>query len=581
MATRSPIVCVLGHVDHGKTSLLDRIRGTAIAAKEPGLITQHVGASFIPTTTIEERAHDLLKKYNFKLKIPGLLFIDTPGHEAFTNLRKRGGSAADMAILVVDIMQGVQPQTEEAIEILKTFKTPFIVAANKIDLINGWQVNKNSTFIDTLKKQRDFVKEQFEKKLYNLVGELGKHGFDSDLFTNVSDPTKQIMIIPVSAKTGEGFSELLMFLAGLSQKFMEKKLEIHPNSAAIGTVLEVKEVTGLGMTIDVIIYDGVIREGDTIALAGHDGPFTTKVRALMKPAALEEIRDPRKKFKAVNEVYAASGVKISAPDLEKTIPGSPLRVANDNEKDALKFIKSELESVKIHTMDKGVIVKAEALGSLEAIINLFQKNSIPVKIAEVGNVGRKDIAEAESIMNENRYLGVIFTFNQTVPKDIAEDAEKREVKIFSSNIIYKLEEDYQKWKKEQQKLEKTEKLEKTIYPAKLRIIEGTIFRASNPAVVGVEVLAGIIRPKYPLMREDGKIIGKIVSIQDKGQTLTTAEKGAKVAVSIDDGVVGRNIEEGMILFTAVPREQVYELLTTFEDRKLMEELKKVIEGGRR
>jgi len=147
MLIRSPIVCVLGHVDHGKTSILDAIRGSRVAAREAGGITQMIGASYITKEDIERLAKDLHGKLNFNLKIPGLLFIDTPGHEAFTNLRDRGGSIADIAILVVDIAQGFQPQTIESLRILKQYKTPFVVAANKIDLITGWSEQKTASFL--------------------------------------------------------------------------------------------------------------------------------------------------------------------------------------------------------------------------------------------------------------------------------------------------------------------------------------------------------------------------------------------------------------------------------------------------
>lgn len=578
MTIRSPIVCVLGHVDHGKTLLLDKIRGTAIAAKEPGAITQHVGASFIPTEVIKEKCKPLLKKYKFDLKIPGLLFIDTPGHEAFTNLRKRGGSIADLAVLVIDVMQGVQPQTEEAIEILKNYKTPFIVAANKIDLTNGWIPNEGFSYTETIKKQRDFVCDLLEKNIYKIIGQLAKFGFDSDLFTEVKDPTKQLLIIPTSAKTGEGFPELLIFLAGLSQKFMGKKLHINIKKPAIGTVLEVKEVTGLGVTIDTVIYEGRIKKGDQIALAGYDKPFLTKIRALLKPAPLEEIRDPRKKFKTVPEVYAAAGVKIAAPDLEKTVPGSPMVVVKDHPKKALEYIEKELKSIKIKKETLGAVVKTDALGSLEAVVNLLSRAGIPVRSADVGMITRKDLSEVESVKKQDRYIGVIFVFNVPVPSEIKSEATKKGITIFHSNIIYKLEEDYEKWKKEEEKKEKEEKLAKYIYPAKIKILPGTTFRVSKPAIVGVEVLGGIIKSKYPLMTSEGKVIGRIQSIQDKGQTIDKAETGVQVAISIDKVTMGRQIHEGDILFTAVPISQIYELLDKFKDKKLLEEIRK-IQGG--
>ncbi len=575
MTVRSPIITVLGHVDHGKTTLLDKIRGTVIAKKEAGAITQHVGASFIPTTTIKEKCKPILEKLDITLTIPGLLIIDTPGHEAFTNLRKRGGSIADLAIVVIDINQGIQPQTEESIEILKINKVPFVIAANKIDLINGWEPHENATATETIKKQREFVQEELDEKIYKIIGQLAEFGINSERFDRVQDKTKEVVIIPLSAKTGEGIPELLLTVAGLAQKYMLKKLDINEEKKAKGAVLEVKETTGLGTTIDAIIYEGKIKQGDTIVLAGKQGVFKTKVRALLQPAPLEEIRDTGKKFKSVKEVHAAAGVKISAPGLEEAIAGSPIIVATENPEEALKEVEEEISQIEIETKEEGAIVKTDALGSLEAIEQLFKKNDIPIKKAEVGIVNKKDLTEAETIKKQNRYYGVIFAFNTRVPEEIREEANKNKIKIFESKVIYQLEEDYKKWKEEEEKREKEEQLNKFIYPAKIRILPGHLFRISKPAVVGIEVIEGIIKSNYPLMNEKGETIGKIKSIQKDKQKVEKAEKGEKVAISIEGGVIGRNLKEKQILFTDVPKEQLYNTSKEIGNKELIKEIKNI------
>ena len=574
MTIRAPVIVIVAHVDHGKTTLLDKIRGTNIVAGEAGKITQHVGASFIPIETIKERTGELLQKYGFNLTIPGLLFIDTPGHEAFTNLRKRGGSIADLAVLVIDVTQGIQPQTKESIEILKVNKVPFIVAANKIDLIQGWQSEENAGSLKAIKNQREHIQEQLDTKIYNIVGELARDGFNSERFDRVTDLTQEVLIIPISAKTGEGIQELLLFLAGLSQKFISEKLDIDTEAPAKGTILEVKEVQGLGTTIDAIIYDGKISQGDVIALAGNNGVFTTKIRALLEPQPLEEIRDPKKKFKSVKEVYAAAGVKIAAPGLEEAIAGSPILVAKD-EQAAKEEIERELQAIKIDTEAAGVIVKADALGSLEAIVNLFKVAGIPIKKADVGKITTRDLLAAETVKKENRYLGCIFAFNIAVEEDVKTEAKARNIALFNSDIIYKLEEDYSDWKKIEEKKAKEEALTKYIYPAKMHILKDHTFRISKPAVVGVEILGGMIKQGYPLMNDEGETIGRIQSIQTESQKKDKAEKGEKVALSIEGATVGRNIHEGQILFTAVPKSQIYELEEKFEDKELIKEIKRL------
>ncbi|MFN4133901.1 MAG: translation initiation factor IF-2, partial [Candidatus Hadarchaeales archaeon] len=310
---RQPIVAVLGHVDHGKTSLLDRIRGTSVAAREPGAITQHVGATEVPAVAIKKFCGPLLEKFRIDVRIPGLLFIDTPGHEAFTNLRKRGGALADLAALVIDINEGMMPQTIESITILKTFKTPFMVVANKIDTIPGWKSSPQTPFLETLSRQSQRIRQALDEKIYRLVGSLYERGFESERFDRITDFRRQVSIVPASAKTGEGVQEVLVVLFGLAQRYLEEQLKVKVSGRARGTVLEVKEETGLGTTLDVILYDGHLRRGDTFATCRLDGKVVSKVRAILKPKPLDEIRDPEEKFSSVNEVYAAAGVKVAAP----------------------------------------------------------------------------------------------------------------------------------------------------------------------------------------------------------------------------------------------------------------------------
>ncbi len=576
MALRSPIISVLGHVDHGKTTILDKIRGSGIAAKEAGLITQHVGASFVPLEAIKRTSGPLLEKYGFNLTIPGLLFVDTPGHEAFTTLRQRGGSASDLAVLVIDIMQGVQPQTKESIEILKANKVPFIVAANKIDLLNGWIPHPGKPFLETLKEQPERTVQELDTKLYEIVGQLGELGFNSERFDRVEDLTKNVLIIPVSGKTGEGFPELLLFLAGLSQKYMMQKLNIDTEKPGVGSILEVKEATGLGMTIDVILLEGKIKQSDMIAVASKTGPKIVKIKALLQPAPLEEIRDAKRKFKTVKEVHAAAGVKIAAPGLEDVIPGSPLFVVEPGkDKEAMEKVEKEMSNVNIKTEPLGIIVKADTLGSLEAICKLISRHGIKVRKAEVGPVNKVDLTEADSMRGEDWEYRAIFSFNQPVPSAIKEEAKTRGIQIFESNVIYRLEEEYLEWHEKKKKERELERLKKYVYPAKLKILEGYVFRKSKPAVVGVEVLEGMLKSDVPVMRSDGKTVGRIKGIQEEGKSKEFASKGEKVAVSIEDCTVGRQVNEGDILYTAVPREQAYEMIDKVPEKGLLKEIMRI------
>ena len=425
---RQPIITVMGHVDHGKTTLLDKIRSSAIASREAGKITQHIGASEVPSNVINEICKDIPNFSSSSMKIPGLLFIDTPGHEAFTNLRKRGGSIADMAILVVDITQGFQPQTIEAINILKEYKTPFIVAANKIDLIQGWNVNKTKSFKVSFDKQNESVKNLIDNKVYELVGRLGEFGFNSELYSRVTNFQNELSIIPISAKTGEGLAELLMLVSGLSQKFLELKLNIEVNGPAKGSILEKNEIKGLGTTIDVIIYDGTLHVNDQIAFATADNDVkSTKVKALLKPKPLHEIRESSSKFFYVDSVSAASGVKIAAVGIEDAMPGSPL-LQIDNDMDYKDLIKSEMADV-FKTDTSGIILKADSIGSLEAISKLLESENFRISKKGIGNITKRDLMDAFAMYGIDPLSAVILAFNVNIDPDAEDESKTANIKI--------------------------------------------------------------------------------------------------------------------------------------------------------
>jgi len=550
---RQPIITVLGHVDHGKTSLLDYIRGTTVAAREAGAITQHVGASSVPLDVIKKLCGPLLDKFKIKFTIPGLLFIDTPGHEVFTNLRKRGGSAADFAIVVIDIMQGMQPQTKEAIEILKTFKVPFVVAANKIDLIQGWKPHSN-IFAQNFEKQITATKEVFDKRFYTLVGQLSEQtGFDSDLFTKVDNYQKKIAIVPISAKTGEGIPELLALISGLTQKFLESSLKIGVKGIAKGTILEIKEETGLGMTADSIIYDGSLKVGDTIIIGGVSGVIKTKVKALLLPLPLVEMRDARRRFEPVKEVFAASGVKIVAPELDKAVAGTPLISAKTDAeiRAAEKSVSEEIESIILQTEQNGIILKTDTLGSLEAVSSMLRRKDICIKKMGIGPISRADVMSAAASSESAPLEAFVLGFNVKADDSTLQQAEKLKVSVITDNIIYHLIEKFAVEVEKKKCALEQKAIEGLVWPGKFRILPGFTFRASHPAVFGVEVMGGKIKSKVTIMTKDGKEIGDIKEIEDEGKKLPELKAGEKAAVSVEGITIGRQVKESDVLFVAM------------------------------
>jgi translation initiation factor 5B len=577
---RKPIITVLGHVDSGKTSFLDGIRGTKIVSQEAGAITQHIGATEVPIEVIHEMAGELTKKYGFELKIPGLLFIDTPGHEAFSNLRKRGGSIADLAVLTIDCIKGCETQTLESIDILKAFKVPFVIALTKIDKLQGWE-SKPLSFTENKNNQSKKVLEELDKKIYCVVGETYKKGFQTERFDRIKDFTKEIPIIPICNKTGEGFPEILLFLAGLSQRFLEKKLTIEVKGKGKGTILEVKEEKGLGKTIDVILYDGTIKTGEKIVLGGKEGIIETKVRAILLPKPLDEIRAPQEKFNSVKEVHAASGLKIAAPGLDKALAGSPIKV--EASKEDIQEIKNEIQSIKIDSEETGPIIKTDTLGSLEATIKLLKEKGIKVRKADVGEITRRDVIEASGVKEKEKTKGVILGFNTKINIEAEKEAKKREIKIFNYKIIYSLIEEYEKWIKEEKEKEKKAFLSEITLPAKIKLMPEHIFRNSKPVIIGTKILEGKLKTGAKLMK-NGKIVGRIQAIQNKGESIEKAEKGEEVAISISDATLGRGIQKNDELITFIPENEIEKLeksdVLNEEEKELLKKIKEIQRGGK-
>ncbi|MFB0567844.1 MAG: translation initiation factor IF-2 [Candidatus Bathyarchaeia archaeon] len=573
MPVRQPIICVLGHIDTGKTLLLDKIRRSSVQAREAGGITQHIGASFFPVETLTELCGPILETLKGEVQIPGLLVIDTPGHEAFANLRKRGGGVADIAILVIDVLKGFEAQTHECVEILKARKTPFLVVANKIDRVPGWISKTDQPFLVSYQNQGSYVRQDLDERLYTIIGTFSTLGFRSDRFDRIADFTKTIAIVPVSAKTGEGIPELLTVLIGLTQQYLQAQLVVTEGPAK-GTVLEVKEEPGLGVTVSAIIYDGVLQKGDTIVVGGKEMPIVTKIRAVLLPKPLDEIRDPRDKFSSVDAVSSAAGVKIAAPDLDDALAGAPLYVVSSKERldEFVKLVSEEVEKLRITTDIDGVVLKTDALGSLEAIAEILKRENIPIRLADVGDVSKRDITEASVVKEREPFYGVLLAFNVKILPDAQEEAKNRRVQIFQRNIIYHLIDDYTQWLKSEQEMRLLKEFDRLLKPAKMKLLPGYVFRRAKPAIVGVEILAGQIKPKVPIVDENGRDLGEIMQIQDKGKAISEAKTGMQVAISMEKPVVGRHISEGDVIYAKVPEPHAKTLLTRFQTHLSSEEL---------
>jgi translation initiation factor 5B len=564
MWVRQPIVGVLGHVDHGKTSLLDNIRGGVVAAREAGGITQHIGATEVPIQEIERICKDIIGNRNFK--IPGLLFIDTPGHESFSSLRIRGGSIADIAVLVIDVREGIMPQTRESLEVLKKFKTPFVVAANKVDLIEGFSGMKGA-FIPTVKTLDPTKMEELDNRIFQLSSQLYREGFSADRYDRISDFTRNVAIVPLSAKSGYGVPDLLMVLSGLAQTFLESQLR-NEDETAEGTILEVREEKGMGEVSDAILYSGIIKRGETVLTGTVDGIKALKIKGIFKPKPLDEIRDPRDRFIPVAEVKAASGIRILFQGEGGVIPGSPFKEASG---DLITLKKSIEDAIKgsFRPTSEGIVAKADTVGGLEALVYELGRINVPIKKAEVGPVSKRDFTDAiTNSIPENR---IIIAFN--VPVDVKDDSE---VRVIENRIIYSIKDDLIKARDEIKQKELEGKRKAMTFPCKLLIMEGNVFRISKPAIFGVRVIGGKLRVKTQLMKIDGSNVGPVKSIRTGEQSLEEAKQGDEVAIAMDGITIGRQLKEGDILYSDI-NERDFRILKEEElngdEKMIMDEIK--------
>lgn len=575
---RQPIVSVLGHVDHGKTSVLDLVRSlgserqASVMDREAGGITQHIGATEVPAKILNETCAELMQGRPFKS--PGLLFIDTPGHHSFASLRNRGGALADIAILVVDIMEGLQPQTIESINILKQTKTPFVIAGNKIDRIHGWRCQKDRSFLASLQDQRQDVVDLFQQRYWKLVGQVSEHGINLERYDQIKDFRQSFPLVPMSAKEGEGLQDLLTVTVGLAERFLEDRLT-DTLGPAEGTILEMKDEIGMGKTIDVILHRGSLNVTDTITVVSADGPFDVRIKGLKRARGMSEMRDAGDRWESVDTIHAAAGVKIIAQGLEKALAGTTIRLSSE---EAWNEARKETQ-VSVELDEEGIVIKADTIGGLEALAFELKKIEVPIRRATVGPVNKRDLmtAEAASSPLNQIILGFSIEPNNEVRSLVNQGDES--VTWIGGDIIYHIIDQFEEWKEERKTAIDAATRENLIYPGKLLYLENHTFRNKGPAIVGMRVLGGRVHLGQRLMKVDGTAVGQIRSLRSRSSDeLKEAKQGEEVAVAIMGPTVGRHIEELEQFYVDIPESHVPRLakveLTELE-KEILEEIIKL------
>ncbi len=547
---RQPIVTVCGHVDHGKTSILDSLRSTSVQKGEAGGITQKISFTLMPSDELKKSC-PLIEKSGIKLDIPGFLFIDTPGHAAFTNLRKRGGSLADLAVLVIDINEGIKPQTAEVIQILKHNKTPFLIALNKIDNISGWQIQKDKGIKESIESQAQNVRRPFDERLFILEGALHSHGFESDLFYNMNDFTKKIAIVPVSARTKEGLQELTMVLCGISQKYLGDRLKL--NKEAKGIILEVKKEKTINYA-EAILYDGILKNSDTIAIANFPGTDSSSV-IISKIRILEEVLPLSSKFKAKKEVTASTGLRLQLVEKENVLPGMPFVIFKNNKKDLEKEFKKEISEV-VKTSKSGIIAKADSLGSLEALLVMLEQSHVPVVKVGIGNINKTDIISAKANLDINEIDAIVVGFNVNIDEDAKELAKGiKGIHFLTDEVVYKLIENLDEWRKNKSGEIEKRRLMELAAICKLTILHKYVFRNSNPAIFGVKVEAGKLKQNLQLIDNKGEKVSRVKNIQSENKSVDSASEGMEIAISLPGTNFERRLGDIETLYTDLSESQ--------------------------
>ena len=541
---RQPIVTVVGHVDHGKTSILDCLRGSSVHEKEAGGITQEISFTSYPIEQLK-KTFPLVEKSGLNLEIPGFLFIDTPGHAAFTNLRKRGGNLADIAVLVIDINEGIKPQTSEVLQILRHGKTPFVIALNKIDNISGWRTGKTLGIKESVESQGRNVKQNFDEKYLTLVGSLSNMGFESDLFYNISDFTKKISMVPCSAKTHEGIPELMMMLCGLSQKYLSKSLVIGKD--AKGVILEIKKDKSISYA-ESILYDGTLGKNDEIAVSNLEGfAVLTKIRIL------EEIEPLKFKFKPKKSVSASTGVRMQFSEKIDVLPGMPFMAYNNNKDEIEKIFKDEISQIlKTAEEKQGIIAKADSLGSLEALLFMLKQNHIPVVKAGIGEISKADLISARANLKINPVDSLIAGFNVSLNEEVEGIAKgSREIKVIAEKVIYKLIDEIVSFREEKKKEIEKQRLLALASLCKLKILKEFVFRNTKPAIFGARIEVGKLISGLNLIDENSEKAGRIKNIQSENKSVPEAVEGMEVAVSMPGVNFERQMKDRNFLYSDI------------------------------
>ena len=589
---RAPIVCVLGHVDAGKTKILDKLRHSNVQLGEAGGITQQIGATFIPMENIQSHISKIDERFHTKTRIPGILLIDTPGHASFTNLRSRGSSLCDIAVLILNIDKGIEKQSVESLDLLRMRKTPFIIALNQIDRTYNWRRFDWSGFEDSYRKQKDQQKRLFDEKVEQNKMQFIKNNINAELYYKNTNMKEYVNMVPTSAITGEGLPDLLGLLVYLTDNYLIRQITYKEEVKC--SILEVKVLETIGTTIDVVLVNGTIHVGDKIVIGGLLGPIKTVVKIILLPKPMKEMR-VKCEYERYDEISGAIGVKIFCPDLENALAGSPLYVYK-TEEEAEHYcneISKDFNSIVqkyLNKKGKGIMVQASTLGSLEAILTFLNEQKVEVAVVGVGNLNKKDViklqikhAEDENVMKEDL---VILCFDNKVLPEAQKVGDENGIKIFVDDIIYHLFDKFIEFKNKSILERKKEKEKEAIFPCSLKTV--MFINKKDPLIIGVSVTEGVLKIGTPIYCVEKNLpLGVVESIEREKKPINNVrpndgDVAIRIKVADSSLAAGRHFDESSTYVSQITRNSINALKNYFredmtnDDWKLVIKLKKIL-----
>lgn len=586
---RKPIVVVMGHVDHGKTSLLDSLRQSNITKGEKGGITQQIGATDFPFKRIHQITGKLKSPFKIdpeNVKLPGFLMIDTPGHEAFHNLRERGSSLCDFAILVVDIEDGLMPQTKDSIKLLKDRNIPFIIAATKIDKIYGWEKYNFNSFKASYRKQSDDAKGAFYNYIEGLKEAFLEFEINADLhysFKNVRKNNLNLVekeesklkscypIVPVCSLSGEGTADIFGVLYYIMEKWMKRKVK-YDSTDTKAIIMELDQVKGYGWTADVILVNGTIQKGDKFLIYNQDEETEITVKNILTPPPLTQLGN-KNSWTSHDKVEAAMGVKIIANNIEKTFAGNNIFKITDKSdlKKYHEIIEKEKESFNSNFdfNSKGIWIQSPNRATIEALMIELKKSNIPIKGYTIGKLSEKSLNNLSAIYQETENPFLLYFGDPD--KKLCRFAQDKKIKMICSEVIYHLIEEYKKLFKDLLNLKKDDLKDtsEVFLPCKMNVLKKFIINKGGNGkeiILGMQIVGGKVTKNTKLcavkVDKKGKLIsevvklGKVLSIQKNKKELDDAKMGDSVAIKMDNSenhLFGRQFDDSYIIISELSR----------------------------